>query len=355
MCPGAVHLNVHSERPVQVAGKGPGRVTAVDPAGAIRRRGRLLLRLIPTPRATPFTFCYGLVLLATALYAELGDEATVNRLLRDSSTDAAHLADRPVLVMVASALWIAGGLVSFYGLAFAPVLGALERRVGALRTAGVFVLGHVLATLATELPVAGAVAAGRLPAASLHRLDYGISFGFMSCLGALAGLLSPAWKWTVLGGAGLLCAQDLVEYADPLASWGHPIALLIGVACQVLLRHEARLAHRAVPLPLAEPGAAGQGGASGGPQQGAAGVLPGVRAGEQPAEGGGGQVRWRSEVQAEPGGDVMGVDQGLHHAHGGEAGAVGVPPGVPGPVGGAAAADGHGEQRRRDADALQSR
>ncbi|MEV5506056.1 rhomboid-like protein [Streptomyces orinoci] len=221
-------------------------MSAVDPGG-VRRRLRALGELIPTLRATPFTFCYGLVLLATALYAELADEATVNRLLRGSSTDAAHLADRPALVMVASALWIAGGLFSFYGLAFAPVLGALERRVGGLRTAVVFTLGHVLATLATELPVAGAVAAGRLPAASLHRLDYGISFGLMACLGALAGLLAPAWKWTILGGAGLLCAQDLIEFADPLASWGHPIALLIGIACQVRLRDRVRPGYGAAP------------------------------------------------------------------------------------------------------------
>ncbi|MFI1799256.1 rhomboid-like protein [Streptomyces sp. NPDC020379] len=193
-------------------------------------------RVLPTPTGTPFTFLYGLVLLGTALFAELGDEATVNQLLRDSSTDAAHLADQPLVVLVASALWVAGGLYSLYGLFFAVVLSSLERRIGPARTAGVFLLGHVLATLATELPVAGAVAAGRLPEASLHRLDYGISFGVMASVGALSVLLRRPVGWALLGFAVLLCAQDLIEFADPLASWGHPIALLTGMACGPFIR-----------------------------------------------------------------------------------------------------------------------
>ncbi|MEU5428954.1 rhomboid-like protein [Streptomyces olivoreticuli] len=197
-------------------------------------------RVLPTPTGTPFTFVYGLVLLGTALYADLGDEATVNQLLRDSSTDAAHLAEQPLVVLVASALWVAGGLYSLYGIFFALVLSALERRIGPARTAGVFLLGHVLATLATELPVAGAVAAGRLPEASLHRLDYGISFGVMACTGALAGLLRRPAGWMLRGFAVLMCAQDLIDFADPLASWGHPIALLTGMACGPFIRDARR-------------------------------------------------------------------------------------------------------------------
>ncbi|MEV8479060.1 rhomboid-like protein [Streptomyces sp. NPDC051173] len=209
--------------------------TAETAGSRFRWAGRLR-RILPTPTGTPFTFVYGLVLLGTALFAELGDEATVNQLLRDSSTDAAHLADQPLVVLVASALWVAGGLYSLYGLFFAVVLSSLERRIGPARTAGVFLLGHVLATLATELPVAGAVAAGRLPEASLHRLDYGISFGVMASVGALSVLLRRPVGWALLGFAALLCAQDLIEFADPLASWGHPIALLTGMACGPFIR-----------------------------------------------------------------------------------------------------------------------
>ncbi|MCF3102903.1 hypothetical protein IPZ58_15075 [Streptomyces roseoverticillatus] len=347
-------------------------MNVVDPDGMSPRRPRRrpealrqgrLLRALPTPHGTPFTFCYALVLLATAIYTDYGDEATVNQLLRESSTDAAHLAEQPLVVLLASALWIAGGLYSLYGILFVLVVSALERRTGGARTAGVFLLGHVLATLATELPVAGAVAAGRLPEASLHRLDYGISFGVMACVGALTGLLGPRAKWTILGLAFLMCAQDLVEFADPLASWGHPIALLTGMACWGLLRDKgaaASAADGAVPGPLRAPRKAGKGGAAGAPQQRLRGGAAGRGAGEEPLDGGRAELAGQGVAAGEHGGepesarDVVRVEHELRHPHGGEAGRVGVPPRVPGAVPLARAADGRGEQRRSDADALQA-
>ncbi|MBP2405153.1 rhomboid-like protein [Streptomyces syringium] len=334
-------------------------------------RLRRLARLLPTPAGTPFTFGYGAILLSTALYTDFGDPATVDRLLRESSTDAAHLVEQPLFVLVASALWIAGGIYSFYGVAFLLVVTALERRVGGARAAGVFLLGHVLATLATELPVAGAVAVGRLPAASMHRLDYGISFGLMACIGALSGLLRPRWKWPLLGVAGAMCAQDLIELVDPLASWGHPIALLTGLACLPLVRDAAGQrsagagrgagrgaalsADRAVPLPLFPPWLPRQYVPARAPQEGAAGGMAFRGAGEEPPDGGRAEPVGRAPAEPEAPRHVMGVDDGLHHAHGGEAGPVRVPPRVPGAVPRPRTPDGAGEQRRRDADALQAR
>ncbi|MFI6641297.1 rhomboid-like protein [Streptomyces sp. NPDC050504] len=197
-------------------------------------------RALPTPTGTPFTFTYLLVLIATSLFTEYGDPDTVSALLRASSTDAAHLAETPSLVLLASALWVAGGLASAYGLAFVFVLTALERRIGGLRTAGVFLLGHVAATLATEVPVGISVLTGHLPASSLHRLDYGISFGLLASLGALTGLLGRRPRTAVLAVVALVLGQDLVALVDPLASWGHPMALLSGIACWPLVRRWSR-------------------------------------------------------------------------------------------------------------------
>ncbi|WP_343286257.1 rhomboid-like protein [Streptomyces sp. AM 4-1-1] len=194
----------------------------------------------PTPRGTPFTFGYLLVLLGTSLYAAYGDQATVSALLRGSSTDVAHLAERPALVLVASALWIAGGLTSPYALAFALVLTALERRVGAWRAAGVFLFGHVTATLGTELPIGLSVATGHLPDSSLHRLDYGISFGLLASVGALAAFLAPLPRVLVPAVIGVMLLHDLVALADPLTDWGHPLALLAGLACGPFLRRGVR-------------------------------------------------------------------------------------------------------------------
>ncbi|MEU7578159.1 rhomboid-like protein [Streptomyces sp. NPDC041068] len=192
--------------------------------------------LVPSPKGTPFTFGYALVLAATSVLTEYADPGLVSTLLEGSSTDVAHLAHSPVLVLIASALWIAGGITSPYAIVFLLVLTALERRIGGLRTAGVFLLGHVVATLATEVPVGFSVLAGHLPDSSLHRLDYGISFGVAASVGALAGLLTPWLRWAVLGGFGWMLVDDLIAFTDPMTNWGHLLALLIGVCTWPLLR-----------------------------------------------------------------------------------------------------------------------
>ncbi|KUL53365.1 hypothetical protein ADL22_04235 [Streptomyces sp. NRRL F-4489] len=229
----------------------PDPVSASSVARGPGRRGRpgpWPWRLLPTPAGTPFTFWYALLLIATSLFAEYGDPALVSRLLQGSSTDVTHLARAPLLVLVASALWSAGGLATGYAVAFLFVLTALERRIGGVRTAAVFFGGHALATLATELPVGFSVAAGGLPDSSLHRLDYGISFGVMTCAGALAGLL-PGWaRLPVLAGAGYQALTGLMEYLDPMTDWGHLLALALGVAAWPLLRHWH--ARRGGPAPL---------------------------------------------------------------------------------------------------------
>ncbi|MET9523901.1 rhomboid-like protein [Streptomyces coeruleorubidus] len=198
-------------------------------------------RLLPTPTGTPFTFGYAIVLGLTSLISVYADPALVHALLQGSSTDVAHLVRTPELVLVGSALWLAGGVASPFAIGFVLVLTALERRIGGLRTAGVFLLGHVLATLATEVPVGLAVLAGQLPGSSLHRLDYGVSFGVAAGTGALAGLLPPWLRVPLLAGFGGMLLQDLLAFTDPMTNWGHLIALAIGVATwPVVRRWQAR-------------------------------------------------------------------------------------------------------------------
>ncbi|MEV3855174.1 rhomboid-like protein [Streptomyces sp. NPDC050095] len=204
------------------------------PTGRVRRFRPW--RLLPSPKGTPFTFTYAVVLLGTSLFMEFAAPDTVAAALQASSTDVTHLAQSPVLVLVASALWIAGGITSPFVVAFLVVLTALERRIGGLRTAGVFLLGHVLATLATEVPVGISVMVGHLPDSSLHRLDYGISFGVAASIGALAGLLTPWPRWLLLGLFGAMLLEDLIAFTDPMTDWGHLLALAIGVATWPLLR-----------------------------------------------------------------------------------------------------------------------
>ncbi|WP_405920153.1 rhomboid-like protein [Streptomyces longwoodensis] len=200
------------------------------PEAGLAPRGPSPWYLLPTPTATPFTFWYAVLLAVTSCVATYADPSLVHALHQGSSTDVAHLLRAPVPVLAASALWVAGGFVSPFAVGFVVVLTALERRLGGLRTAAVFVAGHALATLATEGPVGLAVLAGHLPGTSLHRLDYGISFGVAASVGALSGLLAPWLRWPLLITFGGLLLQDLVAFTDPLTNWGHLIALAVGVA-----------------------------------------------------------------------------------------------------------------------------
>ncbi|MET8133460.1 rhomboid-like protein [Streptomyces sp. NPDC005251] len=213
-----------------------------------RLGGLPVRRLLPTPLGTPFTFGYAAVLAATSYLADHAHPAFVHALHQASSTDVAHLARHPVLVLIASALWIVGGIASPYAVGFLLVLTALERRTGTAWAAGVFLLGHVAATLATEVPVGLAVLAGVLPVGSLHRLDYGISFGVAASVGSLAGLLSPWLRRPLLIGFGAVLVQDLILMTDPVTDGGHLIALAIGVATWPLVRQRHR--HR-FPGPVA--------------------------------------------------------------------------------------------------------
>ncbi|MFF9477439.1 rhomboid-like protein [Streptomyces sp. NPDC014733] len=238
----------------------------LPPRGGAARWRRWPGRVLPGPRTTPFTFWYALLLVATSLFAAYADPARVAELLRGSSTDAAHLAATPVRVLVASALWIDGGLLSGFALAFVVVPAALERRVGAARTLAVFLGGHVLATLATELPVGAAVATGALPPGAAHRLDYGISYGVMTCAGALTGVLPGRLRWLLLGGAACYATADLLTFADPLSSAGHLLSLALGVTAWPLLRRarsgprparlHGDLGHPALRRPVARPAVA---------------------------------------------------------------------------------------------------
>ncbi|MEU0970420.1 rhomboid-like protein [Streptomyces sp. NPDC005917] len=202
-------------------------------------------RLLPTPAGTPVTFAYTAILALTSLFADYASPGLLHAIYQDSSTDVAHLLRTPVFVLLASALWVAGGLLSPYALAFMLVLTALERRIGGARAILVFLAGHVLATLATEVPVGLAVLVGDLPGTSLHRLDYGISFGVAASIGALSGLLTPWLRWPLLALVGYSLLTDLIAFEDPITDWGHLISLAIGTGLWPVVRRWYRERHQA--------------------------------------------------------------------------------------------------------------
>lgn len=219
-----------------------GTPVPIPPAKALRVPR--VWRLLPTPAGTPFTFGFAVVLALTSLLVADAAPSLVHALHQGSSTDVAHLVRTPMLVLLTSALWIAGGIVTPYAVLFLLVLTALERRIGGARTAVVFLAGHILATLATEVPVGLAVLVGHLPDSSLHRMDYGISFGVATCVGALAGLVSPWVRWPLVVLFGGMLIEDLIEFTDPLTNWGHVFSLAIGLAMWPVVRRWRRTLSR---------------------------------------------------------------------------------------------------------------
>ncbi|MFB9930946.1 rhomboid-like protein [Amycolatopsis halotolerans] len=153
------------------------------------RPKRAWLNLVPSPRSTPFTFGYLVLLLGTSLLLRFGSSKLTGKLLAASSTDAHNMARHPFTALLTSAFWIADGGWLPYAVIFAIAVAPFERRFGGLRTALVFFSGHVLATIATELPVMALIHSDVLPHSAGRWLDIGVSYGFLTTAGVLVALL----------------------------------------------------------------------------------------------------------------------------------------------------------------------
>src|SRR3569833_3741120 len=165
------------------------------PRIAVPRRGlRVVARVLPNPRETPFTFGYLVLLLGTTLLLKFADPELTARLLQLSSTDAHYLWRRPLTSLLSSALWLSDEGWLAYVVIFAIAVAPLERRFGARRAVTVFFSGHVLATLVTELPVMALISAHLLPSSAGHWLDLGVSYGFFTTAGALGVLRRGGWR-----------------------------------------------------------------------------------------------------------------------------------------------------------------
>ncbi len=217
------------------------------PSIAVARRGPwTLLRYVPSPKKTPFTFGYLVVLLATTLLLEFADPAVTDRLLQLSSTDAHNLWRRPLTSLLSSAIWLPGESWLVYALIFAIAVAPLERRFGARRTALVFFSGHIVATLATELPVMALISAHVLPNSAGHWLDIGVSYGFFTTAGALVCLLPGRARLLALAAmeafiAAIWLSDDPAALDSVVTLLGHAFAAHFGLlVCGPWLRERIR-------------------------------------------------------------------------------------------------------------------
>lgn len=188
-------------------------------------------------RWAPLTSTYLLILLATTVVLRHVGPATATGLLAGSSTDVDHLARDPLTVLVSSAAWLPGRRWLPYAVVFLLALAPLERRLGASRAALIFLSGHVIATLLTELPVGVAVALHEVAPAAASRIDVGASYGMFAAVGASAALLP--WRRGGLVVATVFAWLMWQLAADPdMTAYGHLISLAIGAAWWPFLRHD---------------------------------------------------------------------------------------------------------------------
>ncbi|HET6712051.1 rhomboid-like protein [Amycolatopsis sp.] len=205
-----------------------------------------LLRYVPNPKTTPFTFGYLVVLLGTTLVLEFADPALTDRLLQLSSTDAHNLWRRPLASLLTSAIWLPGESWFAYAAIFAVAVAPLERRFGVRRTALVFFAGHIVATLVTELPVMALISAHVLPASAGHWLDIGVSYGFFTTAGALVFLLHGRMRLLALAAmeafvAVIWLGDDPASLDSIVTLLGHAFAAHFGLlVCGPWLRASIR-------------------------------------------------------------------------------------------------------------------
>jgi hypothetical protein len=176
-----------------------------------------------------------LVLVATTVLQHVVSGPTRTHLLDGSSTDVGHLTRDPLLVLLASAFWLSDLRSLVLLPAIVAVLYVGERRFGTWRTVAVFALGHVIATLLTELSVLFAVHLGWLTSAHEHRLDVGPSYGTSAVLGLLVATAAPGPRRVAVGGLTLLLGIPLVLDTE-MSTFGHLIAALVGASTAIAVR-----------------------------------------------------------------------------------------------------------------------
>ncbi|MFE1173777.1 rhomboid-like protein [Streptomyces sp. NPDC058773] len=215
---------------------------------------------------SPVTAGYTVLLLATHLWCTaVLSTAEAQRLLLGVSTHLDNLHDRPLRVLAGSMLFFDGTLTDLaseafvgtlitLGLGVAVCLAWLERRYGPGRAYGIFVLGHLAATLLTVPLIQVALAHGWYPESVRHAPDFGISYGAEAVL-ATGALLLRRGRWFAAAGvvAWPVLGGDWSGVLPDFTTVGHLLAAAIGFVCGAFL---LRTAPRAAPAPAPAAGPA---------------------------------------------------------------------------------------------------
>lgn len=184
-------------------------------------------RLARVAARVPLTIVYVVLLTVVAWWLEGQSRAERARFIRSNSSNVHHMEVGKWWTLFTSGL-VVDGVPAWVGIAaVAAVVGLAEWRWGALRAGGVFVFGHLGATLLTEGSMWVMLSTG-IPGALSHARDVGISYGLVATAGCLLALgPTPLRRYGLPVFALVLAVAWGLD--QQLADAGHLIALGLGV------------------------------------------------------------------------------------------------------------------------------
>lgn len=170
-----------------------------------------------------------------------------NEVLRTRSTNLSQLENRPVSVLVSSALWTELSDIPFATLMAVFVWGPAERWLGTPRTVAVFFAGHIGASVLALTGAGKLVSKGLLQQDLTTMVDVGVSLGSLCLAGLLTYRLPFPW-WRLAAMAGLIAAVRLsLPLFGRYSTAGHAIALLIGFLLWPMSRIPSAREKRSLP------------------------------------------------------------------------------------------------------------
>lgn len=176
----------------------------------------------------------GLVVLVWTVVSLVGPHVR-HEIVHLNSTNVANLLDGRVYTLFSSALVLGGRSHVLAVLGLVVVLGIGELAWGWVRVAGVFLFGHVVATLIVFAGLATGIALRQLGQQLATASDVGISYGTVAVLGALLVYLPlrRRVRWQVVALTGGIAG---VVLSHSFTAFGHLTALLLGFVAGYALR-----------------------------------------------------------------------------------------------------------------------
>jgi hypothetical protein len=183
----------------------------------------------------PGTYALFFAVLVTTLVLEGLDATTVTRILQQQSTNLLQMSRDAPRVLFVSAFLLDPANLWKQLLLFTVVLAPVERWIGTLRWAAVFVAGHVGATVATTVAIWLQVRSGVGSGELAYAVDVGTSYGVAGAAGVLVFRL-PRSLSVLAAGTFLAFAGAAVLRTGTFTDWGHLCAFVIGLAMAPLVR-----------------------------------------------------------------------------------------------------------------------